>query len=49
MMGEVVGMAASICKKYDCSPREVYEKHLDELKTRMKQGVGKQDLASPAS
>jgi hypothetical protein len=31
MMGEVVGRAASLCKKYDCTPREVYTKHLDEL------------------
>jgi hypothetical protein len=32
MMGEVVGRAASICIKQDCTPRDVYEKHLDELK-----------------
>ena len=31
MMGEVVGKAASLCALHDCSPREVYEKHLDEL------------------
>ena len=31
MMGEVVGKAASICKKYGCTPREVYTKHLNEL------------------
>jgi hypothetical protein len=40
MMGEVVGMAASLCKKYGCSPREVYANHLDELKTLMTNGVG---------
>jgi len=40
MMGEVVGMAASICKKHNCSPRDVYAKHLDELKGLMKRGVG---------
>lgn len=33
MMGEVVGKAASICTKQDCSPRDVYAKHLDELKS----------------
>lgn len=33
MMGEVVGKAASICSLRDCTPREVYSKHLDELKT----------------
>lgn len=31
MMGEVVGVAAMLCKKYQCTPRSVYEKHLDEL------------------
>lgn len=33
MMGEVVGKAASICALRDCTPREVYEDHLDELLT----------------
>lgn len=32
MMGEVVGKAASICVLRDCSPRDVYAKHLPELK-----------------
>jgi hypothetical protein len=41
-MGEVVGMAASLCKKHDCNPRGVYEQHLDELKQLMSRGVGKQ-------
>ena len=31
MMGEVVGKAASICTLNQCSPRDVYEEHLDEL------------------
>jgi hypothetical protein len=31
MMGEVVGKAASICALNDCSPRDVYEEHLDDL------------------
>ena len=31
MMGEVVGKAASICTLNQCSPRDVYEDHLDEL------------------
>lgn len=31
MMGEVVGKAASICLQHDCTPRDVYEQHLDEL------------------
>ncbi|MDR2849319.1 MAG: FAD-dependent oxidoreductase [Verrucomicrobiota bacterium] len=40
MMGEVVGMASSLCKKYNCTPREVYASHLEELKGLMAQGVG---------
>ena len=39
MMGEVVGMAASICKDHKCSPREVYKTYLDELKAKMEEGV----------
>lgn len=31
MMGEAVGYAASVCRKYDALPRAVYEQHLDEL------------------
>lgn len=31
MMGEVVGKAASICALNQCTPRDVYEKHLDDL------------------
>lgn len=41
MMGEVVGMAASLCKKYHTDPRGVYEKYLSDLRILMKQGVGK--------
>ncbi|MCK5941556.1 MAG: FAD-dependent oxidoreductase [Planctomycetes bacterium] len=41
MMGEIVGMAASLCKRHDCQPRDVYEQHLDELKERMKRGAGR--------
>lgn len=44
MMGEVVGMAASLCKKYDVTPRGVYRYHLDELKALMEQGVNKKGL-----
>ena len=45
MMGEVVGMAASLCKKHDTNPRGVYQHHLAELKELAKCGVGKSDLA----
>ena len=39
MMGEVVGMAASICSKHNSSPRSVYLKYLPELKVLMKTGI----------
>jgi hypothetical protein len=41
MMGEVVGMAASLCKKYNTTPRGVYQHHLAELKELATRGVGK--------
>lgn len=44
MMGEVVGMATSICKKYAVKPRNVYQSHLDELKKLMEDGTGKKGL-----
>lgn len=56
MMGEVVGMAASICKNHDCLPRDVYASHLDELKALMEKGVASptakaitQDYKAPAA
>ncbi|MDX9982393.1 MAG: FAD-dependent oxidoreductase, partial [Lentisphaeria bacterium] len=39
VLGEVVGLAASICREENAYPREVYEKHLDRLKAMMEQGV----------
>lgn len=39
MLGEVVGLAASICKKYNCTPRAVYTTYLGDLKEEMKKGV----------
>ena len=44
MMGEVVGLAASICREHGCLPRGVYESHLNELKDMMKEGAGKRDV-----
>ena len=46
MMGEVLGMASALCKQHATTPRGVYEKHLDELKTLMQRGVGRLDLAA---
>jgi len=42
MMGEVVGMAASICKEYGTTPRGVYREYLAQLQALMTKGVGKQ-------
>lgn len=44
MMGEVVGMATSLCKKHQVQPRGVYRSYLPELKTLMKAGVGNNNL-----
>jgi hypothetical protein len=43
MMGEVVGMAASVAAKNNTNPRGVYKNHLDELKALFEKGVGKYD------
>ena len=40
MMGEVVGMAAAVCKRRNCQPRGVYAKYFGELKDLMTKGVG---------
>ena len=39
MMGEVVGMAVSICKKHESMPRQVYLQYLNELKELMRKGI----------
>ncbi len=39
MMGEVVGMAASVCEDKNCTPREVYEIYLSDLKELMRAGI----------
>ncbi len=39
MMGEVVGMAATICVQNDAYPRDVYEKYLGELQQLMSIGI----------
>ena len=38
-LGEVAGLAASVCKDKKCMPKNVYEKYLDILKDKMKSGV----------
>ena len=44
MLGEVVGMAASICHDEECTPRQVYIGHLDRLKDLMREGCGRKGL-----
>jgi len=41
--GEIVGMAASVCKEFNTNPRGVYKKHFTDLQKRMRKGVGKVD------
>ncbi len=40
MMGEVVGMAASICQKHHVLPRDIYTTHFAELQELMEKGIG---------
>jgi hypothetical protein len=40
MMGEVVGMAASLCTQHQTTPRGVFENHLPPLQDLMRRGVG---------
>ncbi len=44
MMGEVIGMAASVCKQHNTDPRGVYTNHLEELKQLMLKGTGNPEL-----
>jgi hypothetical protein len=39
MMGEIVGMAAFLCKEHSVEPRAVYADYLDELTALMAKGV----------
>lgn len=39
ILGEVVGMAATICTKEDAWPRDVYTTHMAKLKAMMEKGV----------
>ncbi len=44
MMGEVLGMAASICKEEKILPRGVYENHFSKMEKLMAEGVGNPEL-----
>ncbi len=39
MMGEVAGLAASLCAKRSATPRGLYQNHLDDLIHTLRQGV----------
>jgi FAD dependent oxidoreductase len=44
MMGEVLGMAASVAIKHKATPREIYKFYLPELVALMQKGVGNPEL-----
>ncbi|MDY6463541.1 MAG: FAD-dependent oxidoreductase [Bacteroidales bacterium] len=44
MMGEVVGMAASICSKRSVLPRDIYTTYFEDLKALMRKGTGRTDV-----
>jgi hypothetical protein len=39
LMGEIIGIAAAVCKAHDADPNDVYEQHLDEFKALLARGV----------
>lgn len=44
MMGEVVGLAASICNKANLLPRDIYHSAFDKLKALMNKGAGNPNM-----
>lgn len=44
MMGEVVGLAASICAKRGVMPRDIYTTYFSELQELMRKGAGRTDV-----
>ena len=44
MMGEVVGMAASICFTHQALPRDIYQHHFSDLELLMRKGIGDASL-----
>ena len=39
MLGEAAGLASVICKRHNCTPREVYENYLEEYKELLRAGA----------
>lgn len=44
MMGEVVGMAANVCREKDALPRDIYTTYFQDLVALMKKGAGRTDV-----
>ena len=44
ILGEVIGMAASLCKQNGVSPRAIYPSYFDKLKVLMEKGISKSKL-----
>lgn len=44
MMGEVIGMAAAICRDKGTTPRGLYQNYFSELELKMMDGVGNPEL-----
>ena len=44
MIGEVVGMAASICTKRNVLPRDIYTTYFADLQALMRKGTGRTDV-----
>ncbi|MCE4563489.1 FAD-dependent oxidoreductase [Maribellus sp. CM-23] len=44
MMGEVIGMAASVCKKENTTPRGIYNNYFAQMEKLMDKGVGDTSL-----
>lgn len=44
MMGEVVGLAAIVCRKKNALPRDIYTTYFAELQKLMKKGAGRTDV-----
>ena len=44
LIGEGVGMAASICAKKKVHPRDIYTTYFEDLKELMRKGTGRTDV-----
>ena len=47
MMGEVIGMAATLCRREEAGPREIYLRHLPRLLEAVRQGVPEPEVGAP--